>query len=156
MTNNFEFCKLSKENEIPFDLLLLADETMEAIKKYIYDSDIYVLFTKVNTSPAGVVVINKVSDLQIEIKNIAVLESFQGKGIGSSLIQRIKEIAAHDNYKEIIVGTPDVGIREIEFYEKNGFIRYGIKKNFFIENYSIPIIEDGVILKDMVMLKIVI
>ena len=34
---------LEKDKKIPYDLLLLADETIEAINKYIHQSDIYVL-----------------------------------------------------------------------------------------------------------------
>jgi hypothetical protein len=33
---------LEKDKKIPYDLLLLADETIEAINKYIQQSDIYV------------------------------------------------------------------------------------------------------------------
>ncbi|MEJ2356256.1 MAG: GNAT family N-acetyltransferase [candidate division WOR-3 bacterium] len=35
--------QLGKNEQIPYDLLLLADESMEAINKYIHDSDIYIL-----------------------------------------------------------------------------------------------------------------
>ena len=69
------------------------------------------------------------------------------------LIEKIKEIARRQNYWEIIVGTADNGFRQIKFYEKNGFIKYDVRKNFFLENYAEPIIEDGVRLKDMIMLK---
>lgn len=34
---------LEKDKPIPYDLLLLADETIESIDKYIHQSDIYVL-----------------------------------------------------------------------------------------------------------------
>lgn len=152
MTADFKLRKLSKDDDIPFDLLLIADETVDAIKKYIYDSDIYQLY--VSDNPVAIIALYRIDNLKIEIKNIAVIESFQGKGIGSYLIRRIKEIAANDNYKEVIVGTPDAGIREILFYEKNGFTIFDVKENFFIENYSIPIIENGVTLKDMTMLKV--
>lgn len=152
-TLDFRFHKLKKDEPIPFALLLMADETEEAIKKYIHHSDIYTVYYKADLNPIGVFALYRISDLLMEIKNIGISESFRGKGIGSFLIKRIKEIAAKGNFKEVIVGTPGNGIREIRFYEKNGFRKYDVKKNFFAENYFSPIIENGIILKDMVMLK---
>jgi len=150
---NYTLHKLKNGDTIPFDLLLLADETEDAIEKYIYDSDIYTVLTKDNLSPIGVFALYKINDSKVEIKNIAILESFRGQDMGSFLIVKIKEIAIRQNYKEIIVGTADVAIKEIQFYEKNGFKKYDVKKNFFIENYPEPIIENGIMLKDMIMLK---
>ena len=46
-----------------------------------------------------------------------------------------------------------MNIRQIHFYEMNGFIKYTIRKDFFIENYDLPIFENGVQLKDMQLLK---
>ena len=150
---NYKIYKLKNGDAIPFDLLLLADETEDAIEKYIYNSDIYILFTKDHVNPVGVFVLYEINDFEIEIKNIAILELFRGQGLGSFLIEKIREIAGEENYKEIIVGTADAGIRQIRFYEKNGFRKYDVKENFFIENYSAPIIENGIMLKDMIMLK---
>ena len=150
---NYKLHKLNNRDAIPFDLLLLADETKDAIEKYIYNSDIYIVLTKDNVNLVGVFVLYKVNDFEIEIKNIAILEVFRGQGIGSFLIGKIREIASKENYKEIIVGTADAGIRQIQFYEKNGFGKYDVKENFFVENYPEPIIENGIILKDMIMLR---
>lgn len=145
--------KLSYSEPIPFELLLLADENEEAIKKYIYDSAIYTVYNNKNLRPVGVFALYRINETVVEIKNIGVLESFRCHGIGSFLIDSIKKIASKENYNEIIVGTPDSGIRQIQFYEKNGFRKYAVKKNFFIKNYPEPIFEDGIMLKDMIMLK---
>jgi hypothetical protein len=57
-------------------------------------------------------------------------------------------------FENVIVGTPDQAVKQINFYEKNGFIKYDLKKDFFIKNYPAPIIDNGVTLRDMVMLKV--
>ena len=150
----YEITKLQSKRSLPVELLLLADETWDAIKKYIYDSEVYLLKLKEWPQPIAVTALYKMSDDQIEIKNIAVLESLQGKGIGSYLMNEIKRIAMNNRYKSIIVGTPDTSSTLIRFYEKNGFIKYAVRKNFFIKNYSNPIKENGVILRNMVMLKL--
>lgn len=146
--------KLQPGDSLPFPLLLLADETMEAIEKYIYDSDVYVLTTENEVAPLAAFALYKLSGTETEIKNIAVSEALQGKGLGSYLIGEIKKIAKLDGCQTLIVGTADQGVREIKFYEQNGFSLYARKENFFINNYPEPIIaENGKALKDMVMLK---
>jgi ribosomal protein S18 acetylase RimI-like enzyme len=151
--SDYNISKLQSKNDIPFNLLLLADETIEAIKKYIYDSDVYVVTEHGQSEPIAVFALYKISDTEIEIKNIAVSEVLQGKGIGSYLISEVKRIAKRENFNSIIVGTPDCSFREIKFYEQNGFIKYDIKKDFFVKNYSEPIVENGIMLRDMIILK---
>jgi ribosomal protein S18 acetylase RimI-like enzyme len=143
--------KLQANDEIPFQLLLLADETVEAIEKYIYNCDVFVL--KKDDLLIAVFALLKIDEHEIEIKNIAVDNNFQGQGIGSLLLSNIKAIAKETFFKRIIVGTPDISHLQINFYEKNGFVKCGIRKNFFIENYKLPIIENGIRLKDMQMLE---
>jgi len=143
---------LSPGSALPFDLLLLADETAEAIEKYIHESDVYMVCKVGRSQPVAVFALYKVDDVEVEIKNIAVAEALQGQSIGSYLVGEIKGIARAQNFRRIIVGTTDQGLREIRFYERNGFKRYGIRKDFFVENYPEPIYENGTRLRDMVML----
>jgi ribosomal protein S18 acetylase RimI-like enzyme len=145
--------KLGDGDEIPFEMLLLADETKEAIEKYIYKADIYSLHIKGHERTTAVFALLQINEPAIEIKNIAVAEAYRDLGIGSFLIDKIKQIAMERTMKEIIVGTSDCGEREIKFYQKNGFNIYGKRPNFFIENYALPIVENGCTLKDMIMLK---
>jgi ribosomal protein S18 acetylase RimI-like enzyme len=146
--------KLEPKDNIPFRLLLLADETEEAIEKYIFDCEVYVATKDGQTEPIAVFALYKINNTEIEIKNIAVSEVLQGKGLGGDLITEIKKIAKRQNFKRIIVGTPDYPSRELRFYQKNGFAKCGIRKNFFVDNYAQPIIENGVRLKDMAILKL--
>lgn len=143
---------LVKEKEhFPYSLLLLADETVNAINKYVYDSDVYVL--KEQEKELAVFCLYQIDKDTMELKNIAVSNELQGKGIGSVLIKEIISIARNTGYNHLIVGTADCGVDQIRFYERNGFVKYGIKKNFFLENYDEPIVENGVQLRDMVMLE---
>ena len=151
--SDYSINKLQSKNDIPFDLLLLADETIEAIKKYIYHSDVYVVTQNEHVDPIGVFALYKINSIEIEIKNIAIAEAHRGRGIGSYLVNEIKRIAKKENFNSIVVGTPDSALRQINFYEKNGFTKYRVRKDFFIENYSEPIFEDGIMLKDMIVLK---
>lgn len=144
------FNTIGSDSEIPYELLLLADETIEAINKYIFDSDIYLLHN--GTENIAVMALYKSSETELELKNIAVIESYRNKGIGSILIDKAKEIARENHYKTLTVGTSDTGFQQIRFYEKNGFIKKGILKDFFIKNYPSPIFENGLQMRDMVLL----
>ena len=145
-----DFVLLNKESEYPYELLLLADETEYAINKYIHHSDVYLVNNNENT--IAVFCLYKIDIHTIEIKNIAVSEHFQNLGIGSRMISFIKDLT-RNRYSTIIVGTADCGIDQIRFYERNGFQKFDRRKNFFIENYKEPIIENGIQLKDMILLK---
>lgn len=145
------FNKITNDSEIPYELLLLADETPEAINQYIFKCDIYLLHDDIEN--IAVMALYQNSDSELEIKNIAVVESYRNKGIGSILIDKAKEIARDNHYDVLTVGTSDTGFQQIRFYEKNGFKKTGIRKDFFIENYPSPIYENGLQMRDMVLLS---
>ena len=87
----------------------------------------------------------------LEIKNIATVPEYQGKGYARALIEFII-----NNYREqysiLQVGTGDSPL-SIPFYEKCGFVRSHIISNFFTDNYDHPIYESGIQLVDMVYLQ---
>ncbi|WP_345990392.1 GNAT family N-acetyltransferase [Chryseobacterium sp. Chry.R1] len=147
----FTLIKIDASSEMPYELLLLADETVEAIHKYIFDCDVYVLKDK--SRSIAVMALYRISNTELEIKNIAVDSPYQGKGIGGLLIDKAKEIANKNHFHSLLVGTSDTGFRQIRFYEKNGFVKKGIHKDFFIQNYPDPIFENGIQMRDMVVLE---
>jgi len=142
---------LEKDKTIPYDLLLLADETIEAINKYIHQSDIYVLDRE--QIIIAVCVLQTICSDTVEIKNIAVDAAFQGQGIGQGLLKDAINLAKEKGFKKIIIGTGDAGIQQLYLYQKVGFEIYDIKHGYFIDNYPEPIFENGIQLKHMIMLK---
>lgn len=132
-------------------LLLLADESTDAIERYIFQCDVYVLVGD-GDQPVGVAALHRNTPEELEVKNIAVAAAYQGKGLGSFLLSVIERIAADEGCRRILVGTATVG-RQLGFYRKNGFLTCGLRKNFFLENYPDPIFEDGEQLCDMVLLE---
>jgi len=144
--------KRIENNAYPMELLLLADETVEAIEKYLYDSAVYSVWD--GAKAIAVFCLYAQDEKTLEIKNIAVDTAYQNKKIGSFLIEQIKQIAQHEQYDTLIVGTADTGEAQIRFYERNGFVLYDKRKNFFTDNYAAPIFENGKQLVDMVLLKI--
>lgn len=146
--------KLKQDDPLPFHLLLLADETKEAIEKYIYSSLVFTASIPQNPDcPIAIWVLYKKSPKIVELKNIAILPQYQNKGLGTVILHKIKADMKQLNYQELWVGTGDHSIQQLNFYRKNGFKDRGTIQNFFTDNYPYPIIENGKALKDMILLS---
>ncbi|MGI6041301.1 MAG: GNAT family N-acetyltransferase [Candidatus Alectryocaccobium sp.] len=138
-----------KENKKAYlSLLLLADEQEDMIDRYLERGIMYIL--EDDGVKCECVITNEGNGI-LEIKNIATDPEFQGRGYGKILIDYI--INKYKNQYSIIqVGTGDSPLT-IPFYEKCGFVRSHIIKNFFVDNYDSPIYEGGVQLVDMIYLR---
>lgn len=143
--------RLRPDEAIPYDLLLLADDTRDAINKYIYKSEIYVFELKEQI--VAIYALCPIDSLTIELKNIAVHPLLQSKGIGKALLKDVVKNAQAKGFKKLIVGTGDVMFLQLKFYQQAGFEMFEIRPNFYIENYPDPLFENGLRLRHMVMLK---
>lgn len=126
-------------------LLLLADEQEDMIDRYLDRGTMYVL--KDGGVKAECVVTDE-GDGVLEIKNIAVLPACQGRGLGRALIDFLAETYG-GTHAALRAGTGD-SPATVPFYEKCGFVRDGMIRNFFLDHYGHPIYEGGVRLTDMV------
>lgn len=130
------------------DLLLIADEQISMIEKYLYRGDMFALL---DDDLKAICVVTQEQPGSYEIKNIVTVPAYQRKGYGQKLISFIA-----DYYKEsgveLSVGTGDFPTI-MGFYEKCGFAKSHIVKNFFIDNYDHPMYEDGQQLVDIIYLK---
>jgi aminoglycoside 6'-N-acetyltransferase I len=143
--------KLTEKEAIPYDLLLLADETVELINRYAKAGQIYVL--EVNGQLIAVYVLQVIDPERIEIKNIAVAVHYQGQGIGKFLLKDATDRAKAQGYGTILIGTANGAIKQLYLYQKEGFEITAIKKNFFVDNYPAPVFENGILCKHMIMLE---
>ena len=151
INGNIKISRLDKLGEMPRHLLLLADPDEGAVDKYINDSAIYV--AKLDEIVVGVFVLYPVSLVTVEIKNIAVDERYQRRGIGKRMLKKISSIAKENRYRSIVIGTGNSSVYQLLLYQQQGFEIAGIKFNFFIDNYPSPIFEEGVQCKHMIMLQ---
>ena len=143
-----EIIEIIDNKKVYSELLLLADEQEDMIARYLDKGKMYVLDD--NGIKCQCVVTNEGNGV-LEIKNIATVPEYQGKGYAKAMIDFI--IAKYrEDYSVLQVGTGD-SPSTIPFYEKCGFVRSHIIPNFFTENYNHPIYEDGIQLVDMVYLK---
>ena len=141
--------KIDDRDKINFiELLLLADEDVRMIEKYLHRGELFALY---DDGLKSVCVVTQESDDVCELKNIATYEKRHGKGYGSKLINHV---FSHykGKYKEMLVGTGDIPWI-IQFYRNNGFTISHRIQNFFTDNYDHPMFEDGIQLVDMVYLS---
>ena len=138
-----------KENKKQYlDLLLLADEQEDMIDRYLDRGTMYVL---VDGRPVSECVVTDEGNGVLEIKNIATVPEYQGKGYAKALVNYLVRQYA-GSFSAIQAGTGD-SPATVPFYEKCGFVRSHTVPNFFVEHYDHPIYECGVRLVDMVYLK---
>lgn len=129
-------------------LLLLADEQENMVERYLENGTMYVL--EDNDVRAECVVTDEGNGI-LEIKNIAVVPEYQGKGYGKILLDFL--VRKYTGlYSVLQVGTGDSPLT-IPFYEKCGFVRSHIVPRFFTDNYDHPIYEGCIQLVDMVYLQ---
>ena len=130
-------------------LLLLADEQENMIDRYIDKGKMYILLDEGSVKSQCIVTEDKKGVL--EIKSISTKPDFQRRGYGRALIEFVIK-NSKERCRILIVGTGDGG-SAVPFYEKCGFKRSHVIKNFFTDNYDHEIYENGIKLKDMVYMK---
>lgn len=79
----------------------------------------------------GCCVLTKVNERTIQLRQMAVNNEFQGKGVGKKIVQYAEKIAQEEKYETIMMHARSVAV---SFYKKLG---YTIEGNEFME-VSIP------------------
>lgn len=130
------------------DLLLQADEQESMIDRYLERGD---LFALIDDDLKSTCVVTDEGGGVCEIKSLATYPNYQGRGYASKLIDYICAYYK-PAFHTMMVGTGD-SPAIIPFYQHRGFTLSHRLKNFFIDNYDHPIIDNGVQLFDMVYLK---
>ena len=137
------------ENKKQFlPLLLLGDEQENMIDRYLARGTLHVLL---DPEPRAVCVVTDESGGVLELKNLAVAPAWQRHGYGGTLIEYICARYA-DKFHTLQLGTGETP-GTLSFYRKRGFSEFCRVPNFFTQNYDHPIIEEGVLLRDMICLR---
>lgn len=146
--NNMNIIEIKESKKQFMPLLILADEQENMIDRYLDRGTMYVLDD--DGIKCECVVTDEGNGI-LEIKNIATKPNDQGKGYGRAMIDFIVK-KYRGKYSVLQVGTGDSPLT-IPFYEKCGFKRSHVVKNFFVNNYEKPIYECGVQMVDMIYLQ---
>jgi aminoglycoside 6'-N-acetyltransferase I len=142
---------LEQHGALPYDLLLLADPSREMIDAYIPHSRVYVAL--VNDVRVGVYVLTPVGEQKAEVKNIAVAEAWQGRGLGKQLLTDAAIKARDLGFKTLVIGTGNSSVAQLYLYQRSGFEITAIRKDFFTQHYPEPIYENGIPCKHLIVLE---
>lgn len=151
MIDDVVFKQLEPGKAVPYDLLLLADPSRELVEGYLSHSEVYLAL--MDEVVVGVAVLAQIDEGVVEIKNLAVDPVWQGKGIGQRLLQEVIGVARRELCKSICIGTADSSIGQLYLYQKMGFELLEIRHNFFANQYTDPIFENGIQAKHMLVLS---
>ncbi|KRU18293.1 acetyltransferase [Bacillus pumilus] len=144
--------QLSHDQPLPMDLLLLADPSKEKVLTYVQSGSCYAAFHEEDV--IGVYVLTSLSQHTVEIMNVSVKESWQGRGIGKQLVRHAIAEAKVAGFHTIEIGTGNSSIQQLALYQKCGFRLTSIDRDFFLKHYDEPIYENGIQCIDMVRLSL--
>lgn len=93
---------------------------------------------------------------EIELKNMAVLASSQGRGLGRVLVDGVLERLAAEGVRTLVVATAAAGVGTLRFYQRCGFRMRSVERDAFTEatGYPAGIVIDGIALRDRVWLDL--
>jgi ribosomal protein S18 acetylase RimI-like enzyme len=137
--------------EIPLELLLLADPSEKKVRSYLFRSRCFV--ASVGGEVVGACAVEPRKPGTYELMSIAVRPEAQRRGIGAALLGGVVDLFREEGADRLEVGTGSFGY-QLAFYQRHGFRVMEVDRDFFVRNYDGPIFEDGIRLRDMLRLAI--
>lgn len=134
-------------------LFELAEDSATELDSYLYQGRVWVarygdrIVGHLQVVPGGVAG-------TAEIKNVAVAEGLQGKGIGTSLVESVRLALAAESIGTLIVATATADIGNLRFYQRRGFRFQAIERDVFTPDRGYPpdLLIDGIPLRDQIWL----
>jgi predicted N-acetyltransferase YhbS len=134
-------------------LFELAEDSPQALDRYVEQG--VVLVAKVRGEVVGHVQVTVDDERSVaEIKNMAVLEEHQRRGIGSRLVTAAVAFARGHGSSGIEVATGAADVGNLGFYQRQGFRFAAIERDAFTPEAGYPanMVIDGIELRDRVWL----
>ncbi len=129
-------------------LFELAEDSAAELDGYIDDGLVLVAVT-------GDRIVGHLQMSDAEVKNMAVLEDHQRRGIGRALMEAAIVRARDEGRSALIVATAAADIGNLRFYQRLGFRMRSIERDAFTEaNGYPPQLVDGIELRDRVWLDL--
>jgi GNAT superfamily N-acetyltransferase len=91
---------------------------------------------------------------RVELKNMAVREAWQGRGLGARLVRAALAVAATGSASEMVVATAAADVGNLRFYQRQGFRIRSVERDAFTAATGYPpgLQIDGIALRDRVWL----
>ncbi len=144
--------KIRPDETYPFNLLLLADPSIENVNEYIQRGESFV--GELDGIVIACYVLLPTRPHTVELVNIAVNEDYQDRGFGRQMIEHAIAQSRIQGYRVMELGTGNSSVGQLALYQKCGFRIVGVDLDFFVHHYPDPIFENGIQCRDMVRLII--
>lgn len=137
--------------EAEWQLLLSADPSRTLVETYL--SQEYSRIAYHADQPVAVYAMTRVSPTCFEVNNLAVLQSYQGIGMGRRMLGHALGLAESRGAREVLISTANSSLKNLRFYQRMGFRIVGVEPDYFPRHYREPIQEDGIPCLDRIQLK---
>ena len=97
------------------------------------DSTCQISIIKNDTQVVGYSVLRIVGK-EAEIDNIAIAPNFRRQGLGKKLLNHLLSLSKEQNAEKVFLEVDTNSVEAISLYEKIGFKRLGLRKNYYREN----------------------
>lgn len=116
-----------------FDKEIEKKFTGKLFEEYLENPTAYQILS--NDVVVGVMEIDRESwSNRLRITELLINEEFRGLGYGSKLIEKAKEVAQKENFREIILETQSCNYSAIQAYITNGFVVNGLDLSCYSNN----------------------
>jgi len=132
-------------------LLRLADPSQSLIDAYLPQSTVYAASDALGL--AGVLVLKPQEPQVLEVMNIAVAPTKQRQGYGTALVTFAGQWADDRGYQTLRIATGTTSLTQLYLYQKCGFRVVRVDPDYFSQNYPQVITENGLILRDRLVLE---
>ena len=133
-----------KEEDIE-DILEIEEEAFttpwseEAFKSEIKNNLAHYLVVEIDGRIVGYGGVWLIID-EAHITNIAVLQEYKGKGIGNKILMGLIKYSTKLGIKNMTLEVRESNFVARRFYEKHGFVSYGIRPKYYIDDNEDAII----------------
>ena len=139
------------ETESLVPLLLDADEDEARIRAALQDSANTTYVALVGDTTVGAATVHW-EEHESEIIYIAVTAHLRGRGYGKAIIEALFHEMRERKLHSLLVGTANSSLENIAFYQKCGFRVDSVRRDYF-GYIQPPIMEHGIIVRDMLVMK---
>lgn len=144
--------RVQTPSEDQYALLLLADPSQRLLASYVPKSHVYAANDR--SGLAGMLVLRSRSNQVIEIMNVAVTPAKQHQGYGRALLTFARQWAIERGYRTVRIATGTTSLWQLYLYQQCGFRVVAVERDYFTANYSHPIVENGLVLRDRLVLEL--
>ncbi len=142
----------SQESLFLLPMLLEADEGEERIRTVLLDPAHTAYAAWLDDRHVGAAVVRWEKEGASEIIYIEVAAHLRDRGYGKQIMQALKDELLRRGGRSLLVGTANAALENIAFYQKCGFRMYEVRRDYFAYIQP-PVMEHGIVLRDMLVLR---